>query len=358
MMVAEQLPLEVTERMACKVLNLCRNTVRAVKQRMQQVGPVKPPNRCRKQSKQPKALSTSERQAVVEVFNSEDYYDQPPVQVYYSLLQQGQYLCSISTMHRLLRQNNQQGERRLQRPPQKYAMPRLLAEQPNQVWTWDVTKLPTHKRGEYLSLYVVMDLYSRFIVAWMLSRKENSALSTQLIEEASRRYLIKPGDLTLHQDRGVPMTAHCFLDLLSDLSITASHSRPRVSNDNPMSESQFKTMKYQPDYPGRFNDYDHAQRWCNDYVDWYNESHHHSSLEGFTPEQVFTGEYQNIVKMRQAALDKAYNKNPERFSKGRPTAKPPPQTVTINPIPEDADSSIIERGVNFPTLERVLQKTS
>ena len=201
-------------------------------------------------------------------------------------------------------------------------MPRLLAEQPNQVWTWDVTKLPTHKRGEYLSLYVVMDLYSRFIVAWMLSRKENSALSTQLIEEASRRYLIEPGDLTLHQDRGVPMTAHCYLDLLSDLSITASHSRPRVSNDNPMSESQFKTMKYQPDYPGRFNDYDHAQRWCNDYVDWYNESHHHSSLEGFTPEQVFTGEYQNIVKMRQAALDKAYNKNPERFSKGRPTAKP------------------------------------
>lgn len=358
MMVAEQLPTGVSERMACQVLNLCRNTVRAVKRRIKLIGPIKPPKRCRKHSKQPKASSASERQTVIEVLDSDDYCDQPPVQVYNSLLQQGKYLCSISTMHRLLRNQNQQGERRLQRTPQKHLIPRLLAEQPNEVWTWDITKLPTRKRGEYLSLYVIMDLYSRFIVAWMLSRKENSALSTQLIEEASRRYLIEGGDLTLHQDRGMPMVAHCYLDLLSDLAITPSHSRPRVSNDNPMSESQFKTMKYQPDYPGRFDDYDHAQRWCNDYVDWYNEGHHHSSLEGFTPEQVFTGEYLNLAKVRQAALDKAYNKHPERFSKGRPIVKLPPKEVAINPIPEDADASVIERGVNFPTLERALQKIS
>ncbi|WP_179888130.1 DDE-type integrase/transposase/recombinase [Marinobacter sp. LV10R520-4] len=249
-----------------------------------------------------------------------------------------------------------QGERRAQRAPQSNPMPRLLATAPNQVWTWDIAKLPTRKRGEYLSLYVVMDLFSRYIVAWMLSRKENSALSSQLIDEAAQRYDIVPGNLTLHQDRGAPMTAHCYLDLLSELAITASHSRPRVSNDNPMSEAQFKTLKYQPDYPRRFDHYDHAMRWCNDYVEWYNHVHHHSSLEGFTPAQVFTGQYVDIARVRQGALNEAFAAHPERFSQGRPLVKLPPQEVTINPIPDDAEPSIAEQGVNFPTLQRAILK--
>jgi len=224
------------------------------------------------------------------------------------------------------------------------------------VWSWDIAKLATLKRGEYLSLYVVMDLFSRYIVAWMLSRKENSALSSHLIEEAVLRYNIEPDRLTLHQDRGMPMTAHCFLDLLSELAVTASHSRPRVSNDNAMSEAQFKTLKYQPDYPRRFDSYDHALRWCKDYVDWYNDHHHHSSLQGFTPIQVFTGEHHRIAAIRQQALDQFYAKHPERFTQGRPQVKMPPGEVAINPIPEDAEQSVIEQGVNFPTLERARQK--
>ena len=186
------------------------------------IGPRELPSRCRKDARQPKALDAHEQQ-VLEVLNDESYCNQPPVQVYHNL-----------------RQQNLQGERRAQRAPQSNPMPRLLATAPNQVWTWDIAKLPTRKRGEYLSLYVIMDLFSRHIVAWMLSRKENSALSSQLIDEAAQRYDIGPGKLTLHQDRGAPMTAHCYLDLLSELAITASHSRPRVSNDNPMSEAQFK----------------------------------------------------------------------------------------------------------------------
>jgi putative transposase len=223
-------------------------------------------------------------------------------------------------------------------------------------WPTHLAKLPTRKRGEYLSLYVIMDLFSRHIVAWMLSRKENSALSSQLIDEAAQRYDIGPGNLTLHQDRGTPMIAHCYLDLLSELAITASHSRPRVSNDNPMSEAQFKTLKYQPDYPRRFDHYDHAMRWCNDYVEWYNHMHHHSSLEGFTPEQVFTGRYVDIARVRQEALNEAFAMHPERFSRGRPLVKLPPREVAINPMPDDAEPSVTEQGVNFPTLQRAILK--
>jgi putative transposase len=304
MMMAESLPNGLTERLACKVLNLCRNTVRSAHRRLSFIGPQEPPLRCRKDARQPKALDAKEQQQVLDVLNSESHCNQPPIQVYHNLLQQGRYLCSVSTLHRLLRKQNLQGERRAQRAPQSNPMPRLLATAPNQVWTWDIAKLPTRKRGEYLSLYVVMDLFSRYIVAWMLSRKENSALSSQLIDEAAQRYDIVPGHLTLHQDRGAPMTA--------------SHSRPRVSNDNPMSEAQFKTLKYQPDYPRRFDHYDHAMRWCNDYVDWYNHVHHHSSLEGFTSAQVFTGQYVDIARVRQDALNEAFAAHPERFSRGRP----------------------------------------
>lgn len=154
------------------------------------------------------------------------------------------------------------------------------------------------------------------------------------------------------------MTAHCYLDLLGELAVTASHSRPRVSNDNAMSESQFKTLKYQPDYPSRFDSYQHAMLWCEDYVLWYNHHHHHSSLAGFTPHQVFSGEYLEVASIRQVALDSAYSRHPERFSKGRPAVGMPPQEVFINPIPNDAEPTIIEKGVNFPTLQRVIEKNT
>ncbi|WP_262021714.1 IS3 family transposase [Vibrio quintilis] len=347
------LPAFVSQRLACQVLNVNRNTLRRYIRGVQFCGPLPRIHRSRKHARQPRALSDTERETVKSVMLSETYCNQPPVQIYYDLLQQGQYLCSVSTMHRLLREDNLHGERRAQRPAQSHMVPRLVAQHPNQVWTWDITKLPTQKRGEYLSLYVVMDLFSRYIVAWMLSRKENSALASQLMEEAITRYDLESSGLTLHQDRGAPMTAHCYLDLLSELAVTVSHSRPRVSNDNPFSESQFKTLKYQPDYPRRFEDYGHANRWCQDYVTWYNTCHYHSQLGGFTPEHVFTGRYTEEAVTRQAGLDAAYAAHPERFAKGAPKVAMPAKEVSINPVPEDADSEVIEKGVNFPTLSSV-----
>lgn len=352
MLVREPLPSFVSQRMACDVLNINRNTLRRRYQQTHFCGPLQPVVRAHNNGIQPRALTVAERDQVSAVLYSESYCNQPPVQVYHDLLQQGQYLCSVSTMHRVLREEEVHGERRAQRAPQSHAIPRLEATAPNEVWTWDITKLATHKRGEYLSLYVVMDLFSRHIVAWMLSRKENSLLACQLIQEASDRYMISADSLTIHQDRGAPMTAHCYLDLLSELAITASHSRPRVSNDNAFSEAQFKTLKYQPDYPRKFVDYDHARRWCEDYVCWYNSSHYHSNLAGFTPEQVFTGEYIQLATQRQKALDRAYQIHPERFVKGPSTVSMPPQKVSINPVPEDAEREVLEKGVNFPTLTR------
>lgn len=352
------LPTGVSERAACSVLNICRNSWRAARARSQFCGPISPYRRQRQETQQPRALSAEERKEVREVLLSAEYHDQPPAQVYFSLLEQGVYLCSVSSMHRLMREEGLNGERRQQRPASPQPIPRLQATAPLQVWSWDITKLPTKRRGEYLSLYIVMDLFSRYIVAWMLSRKENSALASHLIQAAYERYDIQPDALTLHQDRGMPMTAHCYLDLLSELAITASHSRPRVSNDNAMSESQFKTMKYQPNYPRRFDNYDHAVSWCEEYVIWYNQAHHHSGLAGFTPHQVFHGEYLGIAKVRQQALDEMYERHPERFSQGRPSISMPPAKVCINPIPEDADQATLEKGVNFPTLPRAIAKVT
>lgn len=316
-----------------------------------------PDRRRRKTAPQPRALTPDERQAVRDRLHSDTYCDQPPAQVYQHLLEEGHYLCSISTMHRILRDDGEHGERRQQRPAQHHAVPRLQAEGPNDVWTWDITKLPTERRGHSLSLYVILDLYSRYVLAWMVSTKENSALAQQLIKEASARYRITPGQLTLHQDRGSPMIAQGFLDLLAELDVTASHSRPRVSNDNPFSEAQFKTLKYQPAYPGRFTDPGHARRWCDAYFSWYNHDHHHSGLAGFTPEQVFTGRYVAVAATKQAALDAAYAATPTRFVKGPPKVAMPPEVVTINPVtPADlADGQC--PAVNIPTLTRAGRKS-
>lgn len=350
-MTAPKIPL-LSERVVCQTLAINRSTFRQWRKHATFVGPPAPR---RRHSQSVNALSTQERDRVLSTLNSDAFRDQPPAQVYFTLLSRGEYLCSISTMHRLLRAEKQCGERRHQRAPQRHAVPRLHAQKPNQVWTWDITKLATQQRGIYLSLYVVMDLFSRFIVSWMLSHKENSALSSQLIQQASERYHIAPGQLTLHQDRGSPMTAHCYLDLLGELAITASHSRPRVSNDNAMSEAGFKTLKYQPDYPRRFQNIHHAQTWCRDYVKWYNHDHHHSALAGFTPAEVFTGDYQAIANKRQLALDEAYRQHPSRFMGGKPKATMPPHEVFINPVPDETnDQAIATTGVNFPTLRRAI----
>jgi putative transposase len=346
---AEFIPL----KSACEALGIHRSTVYARRR------PARPGGeRSRKDTHQPRALTPEQREHVHQVLISEQFCDQPPAQVYHALLGAGDYLCSISTMHRILRENSENGERRNQREAQYHAVPRLQACAPNEVWTWDCSKLPTTKRGEYLTLYVVLDLFSRFVLAWMVSGKENSALAQQLMSEAAARYRIAPGQLTIHQDRGAPMIAHRYIDLLCEMDITLSHSRPRVSNDNPFSEAQFKTQKSQPDYPGRFRGAGHGREWCEDYFGWYNYSHHHSGLAGFTPEQVFTGRYREIAKVKQQALDQFYLRHPERFVAGPPRVAMPPDKVVINPLtPEELDQGA-SAEVNFPTLPRVIQARS
>lgn len=226
------------------------------------------------------------------------------------------------------------------------------------MWTWDITKLATVRRGAYLSLYVVMDLFSRLVVAWMVSRKENSALAQQLMTEALARYAIAPGQITIHQDRGAPMTAHAYLDLMGELGATCSHSRPRVSNDNPFSEAQFKTQKQQPDFPRRFEAPSHARRWSADYFRWYNTVHHHSGLAGFTPAQVFTGTYHTVAATKQAALDAQYARHPQRFVQGPPVVALPPQEVSINPITDEERAAGATSEVNFPTLTAAAEALS
>jgi len=338
----DRLPLSV----ACRVLGLNRSSV--YQRRKGLVGDKA--LRCRKHSTQPRALSEKERASVRNTLHSDEYRNQPPLEVYARLLEKGEAPCSVSTMHRLLRESGENGERRNQRPAQHHAIPRLKACAPNQVWTWDISKLPLVVRGVYLSLYAVTDLFSRYTVAWMISIKENSALATLLMEEACARYRIEPEQLTLHQDRGSPMTANGYLGAMRDLDITCSHSRPRVSNDNPYSESAFKTLKYQPDYPGKFKNPTHAKQWCTDYYQWANFEHHHSGLNGYTPDQVFTGGYQKIAMIKQAALDKRFELNPERFVRGRPKVKLPPSEVLINPISEVEIADGVVDTVNFPTL--------
>jgi len=343
---------------ACDVLALDRSTLYWRRGRRHLSKEEKQANLSRKHCAQSRALSAEERDRLLTLFNSNEFVDQPPMEIYHTLLDRGENLCSISTMHRLLRENKQNGDRRAQRAPQRHAVPRLCATQPNEVWSWDCSKLRTNTNGVYLTLYAVLDLYSRYVVAWMVSRKENSALAQQLMDEATHRYAIQPGQLTIHQDRGSPMVAHRYIDLMSELGVTLSHSRPRVSNDNAMSESQFKTQKYQPDYPGRFTNTAHATQWCEEYFSWYNFQHHHSGLAGFTPEQVFTGKYKEVSLVKQQSLDDRYHANPERFVKGRPTVAMPDEKVFINPISPEELADGVSDVVNFPTLNRVKEKNT
>jgi putative transposase len=234
-------------------------------------------------------------------------------------------------MYRLLNERGPMKERRNHRDRRSHAIPRLVAEAPNQVWSWDISKLPSHSSGIFFNLYVVLDLFSRYVVAWMVAERENSALAKQLFAEAISRYGIEPGQLIVHQDRGAPMTAHGFAELLGELGVERSYSRPRVSNDNPFSESHFHTVNYQPDYPGRFRDIRHARRWCEDFFAWYNDYHHHSGLALFTPADVYFGRVDAIAERRQVALLEAYAKHPERFVAGPPRVSRPHQRVLINP---------------------------
>jgi putative transposase len=326
---------------ACHALDLNRAAVYRVL-RPHPAAPEKAPRR-----RSHRRIPDSTRAEILAVLDSERFADQPPREVYAALLSEGTHLCHWSSMYRMLRERGPVRERRNHREPRQHAVPRLVAAAPNEVWTWDISKLATLERGVFLNLYVVLDLYSRYVVAWMVAAHENSALAKQLFAEAVGRYDVEPGTLVVHQDRGAPMTSHGFAELLGELGVDRSYSRPRVSNDNPFSESHFHTVKYQPDYPGHFRDLAHARTWCGEFFHWYNDEHHHDGLALFTPADVFFGRVDAVAGRREQTLLAAYAAHPERFVAGPPRVQRPPARVFINPA--DAAQAI--------TAQRVLDTT-
>lgn len=278
----------------------------------------------------PRALPPEERQQILAVFNEPRFLDLAPPEVHATLLDEGKWMCSLRTMYRILDENGQVRERRDQLRHPEYKKPELMATGPNQVWTWDITKLLGPAKWTYFYLYVILDIFSRYVVGWTLATRECAAVAHALIEETCRRHGIAPNQLTLHADRGVPMTSKPVAFLLADLSVTKSHSRPHVSDDNPFSEAQFKTMKYRPDFPARFGSEEHARAHCRDFFPWYNEEHHHAGIGYFTPYDVHYGHAEAKRAARMHAMQAAYQAHPERFPHGMPAGPPLPQAVWIN----------------------------
>ena len=279
----------------------------------------------------PRALSQCERTAVVSALHEPRFVDWAPAQVYAQLLDEGRYLCSIRTMQRLLASRGEAQERRDQRIHPAYARPELLATKPNELWSWDITKLLGPRKWTYYYLYVILDVFSRFVVGWMVALRESAMLAQHLIAETCRREAIAPGQLTLHADRGSSMASKPVALLLSDLGVTKTHSRPHVSNDNPFSESQFKTLKYRPGFPDRFDSLEHARGLSRDLLHWYNHEHHHCGLGFLTPADVHHGRTAQRLADRAGVLRAAHARNPERFVRGVPKPASPPMAVWINP---------------------------
>lgn len=308
----------------CKALGLSRATL------YRNTRPPMPP-RVVERAPSPRRLSDEERDAIREVFHRPEFVDQPVPEVYATLLSGGIYLASMRTMYRVLAETGETRERRNQRLPQAHAKPSLTATAPNQVWTWDITKLATVQVGVFLHLYVIIDLFSRYVVGWMVAMKECKHLAAQLFADTIARHGIEPG-LTVHADRGSAMKSDTLAQLLASLGVQRSFSRPHVSDDNAFSEAQFKTLKYQPDYPGRFEGELHARGWLAPFFGWHNDEHHHSGLAFFTPADVFCGRVEQVRAVRQTALDAMYARHPERFPHGPPRVALPPAEVSINPM--------------------------
>lgn len=313
----------------CKAIGLSRSTY------YRRLAPVHGPAKPRAN---PRALSGEEKTEVLDVLHEERFADLAPAAVYATLLDEEKYLCSIRTMYRILAENAEVRERRDQLRHPKYAAPELLATRPNELWSWDITKLRGPTKWSYFYLYVVMDVYSRKVVGWMIAHRESSALAKRLFEACYEREGIQPGQLTIHADRGSSMTSKPIAFLFADLGITKTHSRPHVSNDNPYSEAAFKTVKYRPDYPERFGSIEDARGYFGDLFHWYNEEHRHSGINLLTPSDVHDGRAEERLRARAAVLAAAYAARPERFVHGLPTPGEVPAAVWINkpssPAPE------------------------
>jgi putative transposase len=329
----------VTVAALCAALGLARATYYR-RLRPRAVVPRKAPAR---------KLSPPERAAVLAVLHEPRFADQAPAEVYATLLDEQRYLCSERTMYRILDENSEVRERRSQLRHPRYAAPELLATKPNQLWSWDITKLRGPTKWSYFYLYVIIDVFSRYVVGWMVAHAESHALAERLIEETCQRQKIVAGQLTIHADRGSSMKSKAVALLLSDLGVTKSHSRPHVSNDNPYSEAHFKTLKYRPDFPDRFGSVQDSRSHCQDFFGWYNDEHHHGGLGLLTPHQVHYGLGAARVASRSLTLAAAFKATPERFPHGvpRPPALPtaawinkPKEIVEASPSPLSLESAL------------------
>ncbi len=287
----------------------------------------------RPRPKSPLALSEEERSAVLAQLHDERFMDDSPAQVYATLLDEGTCLASERTMYRILAAEGESTERRAQLRHPAYARPELLATGPNQLWSWDITKLKGPVAWTYYHLYVLLDVFSRYVVGWLLAHRESGTLADRLIAETVEKEGVTDG-LMIHADRGPAMTSKTVALLMADLGIDKSHSRPHVSNDNPFSEAHFKTLKYRPDFPSRFGSIEDGRAFCRSFFSWYNEVHRHGGIGLLTPEMVHRGRGEQVRAARQVVLTDAYAAHPERFVRKRPEPPRLPTAVWINPPKE------------------------
>jgi putative transposase len=278
----------------------------------------------------PRALTAAEQQSVLDALHAPRFVDLSPAEVHATLLDESVYLCSPRSMYRILAKNQEIKERRGVARHPKYAAPELLATRPNELWSWDITRLLGPAKWTYYYLYVILDVFSRYVVGWMVAERESASLSRKLLLETLDRQGIEPGMLTAHMDNGSPMRAKLFVQFLADMGVVESHSRPHVSNDNPYSEAQFKTLKYRPEFPDRCSSLDHAVSACGDLLQWYNNEHHHAGLGFLTPHDVHYGLADAKIVARQLTMQRAHAAHPERFLRGAPKVAQPPKEVWIN----------------------------
>ena len=321
----DELAPVIGTRAACAALGHSRATY----YRRHRRSPARP-RPTRERAVQPRALSYTERAEVLSVLHQERFVDQAPASVYANLLDDGRYLCSVPTMYRLLRAEGEVRERRRQATHPATVKPELLATGPNEIWSWDITKLLGPEKWTYFHLYVVIDIYSRYVSGWLLAARETAELAERLLGETVRKQNVAVDQLTIHADRGTSMASKPVALLLADLGVTKSHSRPHCSNDNPYSEAQFKTLKYRPEFPGRFGSIEDARAFCQRFFHWYNHQHRHSGIGFHTPADVHFGRAAGLRLERAQVLQEAYTAHPERFVRQAPIPPALPGPAWIN----------------------------
>lgn len=324
MQTVDEMGEELSVKAVCESLGVSRATYYRWRRRNQHPAPPSAPRRS------PRRLSSDEEQQVVEVLNSGRFADHAVPEVHATLLDEGEYVCSVRTMYRILKRRKEVRDRRAQRVHPPYMKPELLARRPNELWSWDITRIKGPKPWIFYHLYVMLDVFSRYVVGWMLSETESGEEAGALLRHCIERQAIGCNDVTLHSDRGRAMRSKRFIDLQIELGVARSYSRPHVSNDNPYSEAQFKTLKYHWTFPDRFGSLEDANQYLREFFRWYNDEHRHSGLAMMTPADVHIGGAADRWQKRKQTLLAAYERHPERFVRGKPSPRQVPEEVWIN----------------------------